>query len=146
MLAGLLIIGCIGCTSSKKNTSKTGEAMTPVNPTVPLTGTYWRQNELMGKPLETYTGKKEIHIQFIQEGNVVKGFGGCNGFGGNYTTKNDFNISMNNIISTMMACPDLDIENKLFNVLKTADSYYIRADTLSLNKARMATVAKFVKE
>lgn len=43
--------------------------------------------------------------------------------GGNYTTKNDFNISITNIISTMLACPDLETENELFNVLKTADNY-----------------------
>lgn len=45
----------------------------------------------------------------------------------------------------MLACPDLETENELFNVLKTADNYYVRRDTLSLNKARIAPIAKFVK-
>jgi heat shock protein HslJ len=100
--------------------------------------------ELMGKPVGIGTvDDKEIHIKFIQEENKVEGFGGCNGFAGNNTTKNDFNISISNIILTMIACPDLDTENELFNVLKTANNYYVKGDTLSLNKA---TMAKFVKQ
>jgi len=46
----------------------------------------------------------------------------------------------------MIACPDPGTENEIFNVLKTADNYYVKGDTLSLNKARMATMAKFVKQ
>ena len=44
----------------------------------------------------------------------------------------------------MIACSDLDTENELFNVLKTTDNYYVKGDTLSFNKVRMATMAKFV--
>ena len=53
-------------------------------------------------------------------------------------------FSMSDIISTMISCSDLDTENELFNVLKTADNYYVKGDTFSLNQARMATMAKFV--
>ncbi len=99
----------------------------------------------MGHPVSiTSTDGKEVHIKFIQEGNKVEGFGGCNGFGGNYDTKNNFNISITNIISTMIACPQLETENELFNVLETADNFYIHGDTLLLSKAKMATMAKFV--
>ena len=44
----------------------------------------------------------------------------------------------------MIACSDLDTENELFNLLKTADNYYVKGDSLSLNKERMATMSKFV--
>jgi copper homeostasis protein (lipoprotein) len=43
----------------------------------------------------------------------------------------------------MIASPQLDAENELFWVLKMVDNYYIKGDTLSLNKAKMATLAKF---
>lgn len=90
-------------------------------------GTYWKLIELTGKPIKiSDTSKKKIHIKFIEEGNRVEGFGGCNGFAGNYTTKNNFNILITNIISTMIACPELETENELFNVLKTADNYYVK--------------------
>ena len=46
----------------------------------------------------------------------------------------------------MIACPDLETENELFKVLNTADNYYVKEDTLSLSKAGMATMAKFVKQ
>ena len=92
----------------------------------------------------TTADKKEIHITLRKEGNRVEGFGGCNGFGGTYETKNNFNISFSSMIGTMMACPKLDTENEFFNVLKNVDNYYVTGDTLSLSKAKMATMARFV--
>ena len=142
----LIIIPSVKCNSSKKNITDTNDAMTSKKTDATLTGTYWKLIELKGKPVGiTPVDNKEIHIKFILEGNKVEGFGGCNGFGGKYMTANDFNISITNIISTMIACPDLGTENELFNVLKTPDNYYVKGDTLFLNKARMATMAKFAK-
>ena len=127
----LIIITSVNCNPSKKNITNTNDTMTSKKTDASMAGTYWKLTELRGKHVEiTPVDNKEIHIKFIPEGNKVEGFGGCNGFGGNYTTKNDFNISITNMISTMIACPDLEIENELFNVLKTADNYYVKGDTL----------------
>jgi heat shock protein HslJ len=140
----LLIFFCINCSPTKKSVNKNDAIKTNVSDSS-LTETYWKLIELMGKPVAiTTSGKKEVHIKFRKEGNRVEGFGGCNGFGGKFETKNNFNISITNVISTMMACPDLATENELFNVLKTVDNYYIKGDTLSLSKAKMATMARFV--
>jgi heat shock protein HslJ len=142
------IILFLACNSTKKNISIPGkDNMASMQKNTTLADSYWKLVELRGKPVQTVSpDEKQIRIKFIQEGNKVEGFGGCNGFGGNYTTKNDFNISISNIISTMIACQDLETENEFFNVLKTADNYYLNGDTLYLNKARMATMAKFVKQ
>ncbi len=143
----LLIIIFSNCSSSKKNVTNTNDSIQSKKTSSTLTNTYWKLIELNGKKIDAITAdKKEIHLKFISDSNRVEGFGGCNGFGGNYTTKNDFNISITNVISTMIACPDLETENKLFKVLNTADNYYVKEDTLSLSKARMATIAKFVKQ
>lgn len=145
------IILFTNCNSAKKVTSKTNNIMQQDSganstPAQSLTGVNWKLIELMGKPVTGIsTDGKEIHIKFISEGNRVEGFGGCNGFGGNYSTKNDFNISLTNIIGTMIACPDLDTENELFNTLRNIDNYYVKNDTLSISKARMATMAKFIR-
>ncbi len=133
----------INCSNTKKTGTQTGSDTTKTGST--LTETYWKLIELMGNTVEkTPADQKEVYIKLKKDGNKIEGFGGCNGFGGEFTTKNDFNISMTNIISTMIACPDLERENELFNVLKTVDNYYARGDTLSLSKAKMATMAKFV--
>jgi heat shock protein HslJ len=117
----------------------------PKTPAASLTETYRKLTELMGKPVGiTPADKKEVHMKLRKETGNVEGFGGCNGFGGPFATKNEFNISFGTITSTMLACPELDTENELFNVLKTVDNYYITGDTLSLSKAKMATMARFV--
>ena len=144
LLPVLAIFLCIDCSPTKPPGNKNDVIKTNVSDSG-LTETYWKLVELMGKPVSTSpTGKKEVHIEFRKEGNRVEGFGGCNGFGGKFETKNNFNISITNVISTMMACPDLETENELFNVIKTVDNYYIKNDTLSLSKAKMATMARFV--
>ncbi|HEV8083950.1 MAG TPA: META domain-containing protein [Chitinophagaceae bacterium] len=133
------------CNQTKK-TSTTENSMAESKKTnASLTETYWKLTELMGKPVAmTPADKKEIHITLRKEGKRIEGFGGCNGFGGTYETKNNFNISFSSMIGTMIACPELDTENALFNVLKTVDNYYVIGDTLSLSKAKMATMARLV--
>ena len=42
-----------------------------------------------------------------------------------------------------MACPDMSMENQFIEVLGRADNYSILGDKLSLNKARMAPLARF---
>lgn len=42
-----------------------------------------------------------------------------------------------------MACPDINTETALLEVLSSADNYTINGQQLSLNKARMAPLAKF---
>jgi heat shock protein HslJ len=43
----------------------------------------------------------------------------------------------------MMACPDMQTESTFLQVLQKVDNYAIKDDTLSLQKARMAPLAKF---
>ena len=53
-------------------------------------------------------------------------------------------IKFNQGMSTMMACEDLDIENQFTKAVLAADNYSVNGNTLTLNKARMAPLAKFV--
>lgn len=142
---GLVTASFTNCSQTKKSTATTNNMTSSNTPNASLTETYWKLMELMGKPVTmTPADKKEIHITLRKEGTRIEGFGGCNGFGGTYETKNNFNISFGSMIGTMIACPALETENELFNVLKNADNYYVIGDTLSLSKGRMATMAKFV--
>jgi len=49
------------------------------------------------------------------------------------------------IISTKMACPAMEVETQFLQALAAADNYSRLGDTLSLNKAGSAPLAKFVK-
>ena len=45
--------------------------------------------------------------------------------------------------TTLKACPDMEIEAQLVKVLETVDNYSIKGGVLSLNRAKMASLARF---
>ncbi|ADQ18792.1 META domain-containing protein [Leadbetterella byssophila] len=101
---------------------------------------YWKLVELNGKPIKA--GQKEPHL-IIKEGRVT-GNGGCNGFSGSYELdESTMRISFSKVAATQMACMDAEYESEFFSVLNTADNYTTDGKTLSLNKARMAPLARF---
>jgi heat shock protein HslJ len=77
------------------------------------------------------------------EGNRVQGHGGCNGFGGTYELTGDDGIGFSKIVSTKMACHQMETETRLFEVLQSVDSYQIKGDTLLLNKGNAGPMAQF---
>lgn len=106
---------------------------------------YWKLTEINGKPVKVdSTFMKEPYMIFKEAQNQVNGNGGCNGFGGEYELKALNRIRISKLVSTQMACPALDIENQFTKALTEADNYYVNGDTLILNKARMAPLARFV--
>ena len=108
-----------------------------------ITDRYWKLTEVAGKALEPVQYRKEPHIILKAEGNKITGNGGCNGFGGNFELKPNNGISITKMISTKMACENMPTEHELVKALEAADNYFIKADTLILNKTGMAPLAKF---
>ncbi|WP_017257497.1 copper resistance protein NlpE N-terminal domain-containing protein [Pedobacter arcticus] len=106
---------------------------------------YWKLVELNGRPVTPPAeGEREAHLMLKTLDNRITGNGGCNGFGGTYEILPGNRIRFSQILSTMMACPNLKDEQELFKVLETVDNYSYSNDTMTLNKARMAPLAKFV--
>ena len=109
-----------------------------------ITEKYWKLIELNGKPVTVREGGREPHLVIKQEGNRVSGHGGCNGFGGacdlNEATGR---IRFSKIAATQMACPGDNTEGEFFKVLAEADNFTTDGKFLSLNKARMAPLARF---
>jgi heat shock protein HslJ len=127
-----------GCNSSKKSVS--GELKN--QDTTLLSRTNWQVIEINGSVI-TSTMKRKPYLKFSED-NKVSGFAGCNGFGGNYTLKNNSTITIDNVISTKMACPDLAIENNLFRVFENTNNFIVKGDTLFFNDAFMHPIAKLV--
>lgn len=101
---------------------------------------YWRIVEVMGQPVEK-NFRREPHIILKNNGNII-GNGGCNSLQGSYKLDENNRISFSKIISTQMACPSLETEQKLLKAIQTADSYILNGDELTLIKGRMAPLAK----
>ncbi len=109
-----------------------------------LEGTYWVLTELNGQRVAAPNeGEKPSYIYFDAANKRVGISGGCNVMGGSYELKDGNRISFGNLISTMMACPDMTNENGLKKMTETVDNYAIQGDNLMFAKARMAPVARF---
>lgn len=73
-------------------------------------------------------------LSFTDEG-VVSGEGGCNGFGGTYTTDESNGIVLTGITATLIACEDEAVmtqEAALLDGLQKTTLYLISGNTLTL--------------
>lgn len=108
-----------------------------------ITERYWKLVELRGQPV-TAQGAREPHIILKDKDMRVAGSGGCNSLMGGYELTAPNRIAFSKVASTMMACAQgMETEQGLFEVLETADSYTVTGDTMVLNRARMAPLARF---
>jgi heat shock protein HslJ len=132
------IIFISGCNASKTTTTSTSGD--------PLTANEWRLTELQGVPITaTVISNQDLTLKFSREGNRVSGFSGCNTFGGSYTTPAPTKLAFSQMMSTMKACAThMDLEAAYMKMLQEVDNYSVNGNTLSLNKAKMAPLARFV--
>lgn len=110
----------------------------------PLVNTYWKLIELNGKKIKvTRDYRREPHM-VLQMDSTLRGHGGCNAFHGSYQMEKGQGIHFSNVLSTLLACQNVDRESEFFHIFETVDTYAIKGDTLTLSKAKMAPVARFV--
>ncbi|MCW5899835.1 MAG: copper resistance protein NlpE N-terminal domain-containing protein [Flavobacteriales bacterium] len=116
----------------------------PVKPA--LEGTHWNLVELMGKPVPPPAEpRQQAHIVFDAQEKRAFGHAGCNRFFAGYELDEAAGrLRFSKAGSTMMACPDMSVEDAFLKALAQVDNYSIGEDgRLSLNKARMAPLMRF---
>ncbi|WP_066223292.1 copper resistance protein NlpE N-terminal domain-containing protein [Formosa haliotis] len=106
-----------------------------------LKDTPWKLVQLNGKTIENVS--KQPYLILGTEDHRVSGNTSCNGFGGEYELLEGNRITFSKMMHTMMACPNMEVENEFMKVLEVADNYSVVNGVLNLNKGRMATMAKF---
>lgn len=106
----------------------------------------WQLIELRGRPIPAGTANN-AGLTLRAADAFVSGHAPCNSFSGHYVITSGQRIRFDrNMASTMMACADMDLEAEFFDVLRMTDNYTVGDDgTLSLNRARMAPLARFVR-
>ncbi|TYB78544.1 copper resistance protein NlpE N-terminal domain-containing protein [Bizionia myxarmorum] len=109
------------------------------NGDVKFTDTKWKLVTLMGKDIKD----SEAFVSFATEENKVFGHAGCNTFNGTYKVENGSQLSLDKVSVTMMACPDMTVEDQLMDVLNTTDNFSLNGKNMTLNKAKMAPLAVF---
>ena len=118
LMMALFFIGCGG--SEPVPTQQSEKAQ------LPLEGTTWK---LVSFGLTRMAVPSKATISF-NEGRY-SGHGGCNGVGGSYTLEGE-KLTLSAGFSTMMACPELDLEHKYMNYLGSVSHYSIEGNTLDL--------------
>ena len=106
--------------------------------------TKWKLVELNGQPIAKSTNaSKEMFLQLVKE-NRYAAYAGCNNMMGGYElNENTLRIKFTKGASTMMACPDMETEQAFAKMLEMVDNYSINGNQMTLNKARMAPLARF---
>lgn len=105
---------------------------------------YWKLIELNGRSVTVQEGGREPHLIIKQEGDRVIGNGGCNGFNGAYELNEATGrVRFSKVAATLMACIGENVEGEFFKVLEEVDNFTTDGRFLSLNKARMAPLARF---
>lgn len=108
-----------------------------------LTDIKWELFELRGQLTEK-ENQNIPHFTINTSKDVLVGNAGCNNFHGNYNIKTGNRVTFSKIAATQKLCFNAPYEGALLGVLESIDNYTIKNDTLFLNKARMAPLAKFV--
>ena len=107
-----------------------------------LAETKWKLVELNSKVIKQ-KGKKAYFLKLNSKDGRFSAFAGCNNMMGNYVMKTSFSLSFSPVASTMMACPEMDLEQKFAAMLEKVDSYIIVEDELQLVKGKKAPLARF---
>lgn len=103
----------------------------------------WVLMELMGKAVTLGEGSKQADITFHSQLARVTGNNGCNVFTAAFELKPHGRIALGHIAATLMACQNMEVASKFNEALEKADNYTLDDSILSLNKARMAPLARF---
>jgi len=101
----------------------------------------WKLIELNGKVVEGH--ENSHYVIFNSENGMIEARAGCNNLAYPYKIKNELQFSAGQGMSTLMACQnDLD-EQGLKAAIEQADNLSVTTKNLTLNKAKMAPLARF---
>lgn len=144
---GFLAVSCKSTQNTTEN--KNVEIVEPVSESVStseLENVQWKLVEVIGKPIEEFGEQnKEPLFIFDASSKRVSGNAGCNNMSASYELLEGNRIQFSQAISTKMACPNMDLEDQVGQMLSTLDTYIINdAGELILTKARMAPMLRFV--
>jgi len=96
----------------------------------PLTGTTWQLVQLNGRSVQAEEGKFLLTLS-AEEGRLA-GVGACNRLAGKFETDKSRALTFGPIVSTYMACPDLEREHEFIRALRSTTHYDMDGPVLIL--------------
>jgi heat shock protein HslJ len=102
-----VVLAAVGCAYRGPKTSP-GEGTS-------LIDTYWKLLQIDGEDIEPPEGDREAHL-ILRPDHRATGFAGCNIFNGSWEFEGDV-LTFGPLMTTRMACPQLDIERDMLATL-----------------------------
>lgn len=91
-----------------------------------LSNIEWKLNRIQNIDLtQTEVINNQPTLNFNLEEFRLYGFGGCNRYTGSYLIGEDNRIEFSRIVSTKMACPEMDIEQTFYKQLENVTIYEV---------------------
>lgn len=103
----------------------------------------WILTELNGVAIANSSEERTAFIMFDMETGMFSGSNSCNRFFGEYEILEGNQIKLGAAGATLMACPNAKNEQAFMEMLRTVDNYTLVDGVFSLNKAKMAPLARF---
>lgn len=113
-----------------------------------LFGKFWKLFEMNGQML-TFDESVQKPPFIILDGleSSFSGNAGCNNIMGQFETgEGVLQIRFSQVASTLMACPDMELETNFVKMIELVDNYKLNGDTLSVKSADGVTLARFVAD
>lgn len=134
------------CSATESNSEFNDEAEASHEVVLNLTDNQWNLTELNGEAFELSEDFNTTpYIAFVTEEseNKIVGNAGCNRYFGGYELGEESMISFSQMGATMMACPNLDLEESYLKAVGSTVSFMIDQNTLSFLNEEGEIVAKF---
>ncbi|RCU44722.1 META domain-containing protein [Chryseobacterium lacus] len=111
----------------------------------PVINKSWKLKEMNGNKVVMVLNQDKEQGFMLRSNGKITGSDGCNTFFGSYKLSDGNKISINeNLGTTMKACPDMKLnEKEFFNVLKNAEKYDLKGNTLMLKNSNGQLLAIF---
>ncbi|WP_162054323.1 META domain-containing protein [Pontibacter pamirensis] len=92
---------------------------------------YWILVSLEGQNVQASKDTRTAYIRFEEKDDDVTGYTGCNRISGSYTLT-DERLQLSELSTTRMTCADMQLENKMLEVLSRVNTYRVAGDVLTL--------------
>lgn len=113
---------------------------------VPLRETYWRVDEITGRPISAAEQQREAYLIFSVQSARVSGSGGCNRLSGSYEASGA-SLRFGGIASTRMACArGMEVESSFLQALEQVRRWKISGRELELTDGEGRLMLRFTAQ
>lgn len=137
LFATALAITALACNTTKRMVA--GEE--PL-----IYGKEWKLTTLNGNAIDTVKYKTIPTLLLDKKEQRVSGHAGCNRLMGGFKVSGVDNIKLSQLASTLMACPDMELEGNYMKALQEVDKFSVTSDNTLLLLKGSKVVARFVSK